>query len=304
MGRRWLQIEASLTEKADALIAQIKDAALTGNPISPAKYYQLERWTMLREQVRQQIEEYNIYAEKRIYDGQMFGLNWGIKGGVEQIRAEFANLGYMGSFNILKVGAIENMAGYLGNGAPLNSLLKEAFPTAWEGMSDALVKGIAQGLSPRETAKIMAEGMSQGLNRILNISITEQLRAYRQATVMQYRESGVVVGYRRLVSKNGACMACLMSDGEFFELASDFTDHPRGRCTTVAILAGVDPRQWQTGQEWFMEQTPDAQKSIMGADYYKAWKDGAFKLSDLKSVHHNEVWGDSPAVTTLGSLLK
>jgi SPP1 gp7 family putative phage head morphogenesis protein len=209
----------------------------------------------------------------------------------------------MGNFNILHVDAIETMVGYLGNGAPLNSLLVEAYPYAWQGMSDALVEGIAQGLSPRETARKMADGMSDGLDRILRIARTEQLRAYRQATVMQYRESGVVAGYRRLVAKAKACLACLMSDGELFRTADDLSDHPNGACTCIPILYGVEERDWLKGEQWFKSLESDRQKEIMGADYYRAWKSDKFKLKDLVTHSHSDIWGDAPQVKALKELV-
>ena len=229
LGQRWLEIEYALESKIDALILEIQGMVKDGKEPSKAMITRLQRYRELRNQTHDEILRYENYIERIISDGQRKLAIQGLDVGRETIMALYQDAGIMGSFNILNVGAIETMVGYLGSGAPLNSLLQEAFPFAWKGMTDKLVEGIALGLSPRETARKMYAGMSEGFNRLLTISRTEQLRAYRQATVMQYRESGVVKGFRRLVAKQGACMACLVSDGEFYEVAEDFSDHPNGR---------------------------------------------------------------------------
>ena len=123
------------------------------------------------------------------------------------------------------------------------------------------------------------------------------------ATVEGYRESNVVSGFRRLAAKDGrTCLACLMSDGETFDLASDLTDHPNGRCVAVPILVGREPPQWQTGREWFETLPPERQREMMGAERYDAWSRGAFDLSALRRTAHSDVWGDSPRVATLAEL--
>ena len=303
LGQRWLQIEYELQSRVDALILEIMNAQQDGKTINPNTITQLERYRALRDQAHDEIMRYENYIEGVISQGQKTFALSGLDVGRETIIALFQDVGIMGSFNILNVGAIETMVGYLGSGAPLNTLLVEAFPYAWQGMSDKLIQGIALGLSPRETARKMFDGLGQGFNRLLTISRTEQLRAYRQATVMQYRESGVVKGFRRLVAKQGACMACLMSDGEYFEVAEDFSDHPSGRCTCIAVLNGVPERDWLKGEDWFRSLDEDQQREIMGSQYYQAWQGGAFELSELRSTAHSDIWGDSPAVTPLKDLV-
>jgi hypothetical protein len=303
MGQRWLQVEYALEDKIDALIIEIQDMVKDGKEPSKAMITRLQRYQELRNQAHDEILRYENYIDGAIKTGQYNMAVEGLYVGKETIFALYQDAGMLGSFNILNANAIETMVGYLGNGAPLNSLLQEAFPYAWKGMTDKLVEGIALGLSPRETANKMYKGMSHGFNRLLTISRTEQLRAYRQATVMQYRESGVVKGFRRLVAKQGACMACLVSDGEYFEVAEDFSDHPNGRCSLICVLNGVPEREWLYGENWFRSLGADQQQSIMGGQYYQAWKGGAFKLSELRSTAHSDVWGDSPKVTPLKELL-
>ena len=98
-------------------------------------------------------------------------------------------------------------------------------------------------------------------------------------------------------------MACLASDGEEFAVGTPFSDHPAGRCATVPVIIGAREVNWQKGSTWFEQQDAATQKKMMGAKYYDAWKAGEFKLGDLRSTVHSDVWGDSPQVTPLNKLL-
>jgi hypothetical protein len=305
MGQNWLNIEYSLSDKVNLLLNEIRMTQESGQVVSKTQITQLARYKELREQVHEQIRSYNGYAEDLIKKGQYRDGLLGIKAGKDTIYTAYSGYGVISSaFNILPIDAIESMVGFLGDGSPLSTLLRESYPYAWQGMSDELVRGITLGLPIQETARNMADGLSEGLNRIMRIARTEQLRSFRTATVMQYRESGVVQGFKRLANKATACMACLMSDGEYFAVAEDFTDHPNGACTCVPILKGLPEREWQTGEDYFSGLSPDQQKERMGAQYYQAWKDGQFKLSDLRGTAHSDIWGDSPQVVSLGKLIE
>lgn len=129
---------------------------------------------------------------------------------------------------------------------------------------------------------------------MLNIARTEQLRVYRQTARQSYQASGVVDGYYRLAAHDSrTCPACLMDDGHFYELSEEMPEHPSGRCTQVPKVSGVKPPQWQQGPDWFVEQPPETQKSILGKGRYEAWQAGAFDLDQLIRVKANSAWGDS-----------
>jgi hypothetical protein len=148
----------------------------------------------------------------------------------------------------------------------------------------------------------MANGMGMGLERALLIARTESARAYRTGSLEQYRESGVVRGFKRLVKKATACLACLMLDGETFDLESELNDHPRGKCTAIPLVQGIGDPKYQTGEQWFKTLGAEQQRNMMGDARYEGWKAGQFGLSDLARSTSNDVWGNSPRVATLEEL--
>jgi hypothetical protein len=74
------------------------------------------------------------------------------------------------------------------------------------------------------------------------------------------------------------------------------------RCTMVPIVRGLPSPQWKQGQEWFEEQSPETQKSILGKGKYYAWQNGEFELGELVKIKPNPTWGDTLQTTTLAEL--
>lgn len=302
MAARWVEIERRLDADIAALAYEIQRRRDAGEIITQQIIWRAERYQVLKARLADEVRRYNSeQAIPIITTAQKQNAWMGVEAARDAITAGYngRNIPY---FPILSRDQVETMAGFLGNGSPLNTLLKNDYPDALNGLTNALVNGMARGLGAADVAREMADGMGMGLERAMLISRTEINRAYRMASVQQYRESRVVSGFRRLVKKATACMACLMLDGEPLELASELDDHPRGKCVAVPVIIGGPIAQWQTGPEWFNTLTADEQRSKMGAEKYELWKAGAIEPRDLAGVHHSPVWGDSPRVRTVKEL--
>lgn len=74
-------------------------------------------------------------------------------------------------------------------------------------------------------------------------------------------------------------------------------------CTLTPTVTGFAPVQWQKGPDWFMQQSPETQRKMLGNGRYNAWKDGRFDLDQLVQHRNNATWGDSLQVTPLRDLL-
>ncbi len=95
------------------------------------------------------------------------------------------------------------------------------------------------------------------------------------------------------------CMACLMADGQFYELSVPFEEHPAGRCSSAPAVRGAPPLVYETGEQWFMRQDAVTQRKMMGPGRYAAWQEGRFALPDLVTVRQDDRWGNSLQVTPL-----
>jgi SPP1 gp7 family putative phage head morphogenesis protein len=202
------------------------------------------------------------------------------------------------TFNRLPVAAVEHMVGLTGAGTPLNSILVQSWPLSAQGLTTALVDGVALGWGPRKTAKMMAEGMTGTLNRMLLISRTETLRVYNESSRQQYIASGITTGYTRIAAHDTrTCLSCILLEGTKYETDELMPTHPACRCALIPIVRGAPEPQWQRGEDWLRAQDSGAQEAIMGKGRYEAWRLGQIELADTVQVTQNVTWG--PGVRTV-----
>ncbi len=306
MARRWTHMELQLQGSFDALALEIENLRLKGETIPVSKLIRMQRYRSLIEQMSQQFSQYADYADETISRGQEELIGLGIQHATDAIRSYYATHNRIAAgFDILPTSAVENMIGLAGDGSPLRALLQESYPDAVEGLTTALIRATALGKNPNDTARDMRNGFGVGYNRSINIARTEQLRVYRTAAVQQYKASGVVKGYKRLSARDTrVCLACLMADdGTVYDLDVVFEEHPQGRCTTVPVVSGLPEVEWQNGQNWFMAQSQDDQRAMMGPGAFDAWQSGSFQLGDLVKRVENDTWGTSLQTTPLQELI-
>lgn len=299
MARRWQGVEQRLQAQIDALALEMAQVQRDGGTVSRGMLFNDVRYRELLGQLTNELEGYTDYAERTIEDRQRQLVRLGIRQAEQAITTQ----GVKAGFGRLPVDAVQNLVGLAGDGSPLRILLAQSWPLSADGLTQALINGVALGYNPRKTARLMAQGMARSRDRMEVIARTEQLKVYREANRQSYMRSGVVTGYRRLATKDRrVCAACLADDGALYDLDEEMPEHPQGRCTMVPIVEGVPAPTWQTGPEWFAEQPQETQVAILGKERYGAWKGGQFALDDLVTVKPNAIWGDSLQVTPLREL--
>lgn len=307
MGRRWLAVEerlwADMLRLAEAMAAE-KEA---GRAISQSKLFRFERYQTLLIQLEDELRRFNVTAERAIERTALANAIDGLDDGLALIDGAVRPFGERGvrlAFDRLGIEAAENVAALARAGKPLNVILARSYPAAVQAITDRLIDGIARGINPREVARRMRnDGLSQGLNHILLVARDQANRAYRTATLEQYKASGVVRGYRRLSAKQArTCAACLALDGIFYPLDEPFIEHPQGRCTAIPAVEGFEPVQTKSGAEWFHQQDEAIQREILGAGRFEAWQDGLFDFLDVAKVVPNDIWGPSAQVKSLAEL--
>ena len=303
MTNRWLEVERNLDADITALAYRMAELQAQGKPITEQLIWREARYKYLHEQMGHEIARYNGAAATTIASGQTENGLIGIQAANEAIGVSYASVSAIGPYwNRLNLGAIEAMIGFAGDGSPLSRLLRNDYPDAVDGLLKALINGMARGLGPAAVAREMSLGMGMGLNRALLIARTEMARAYRMGSTAQYRASGVVTGFYRLVKKATACLACLVLDGQEYALESDFAEHPRGKCQILPKILGVGRPRWQLGPTWFRALPADQQLARMGPERYALWQSGTVRLEDMAAMAHSPVWGASPRVPSLAEL--
>lgn len=299
--RRWLPIERQLQGKVQDLAAHFAALAEQGQTPSWSQAFQDDRFQSLLTQLQSLLDGYGRDAEQLIDESQRQRSETGWRHA--QILTQAAS-GVTVSLERLPVEAVENIVALARTGKPLATLLEARYPLAAQGMLDRLITGTALGWNPRKTARAMMEqGASQGLNHVLLVARDQQIRAYRTASLQAYRQSGLVIGYKRLAARQPrTCLACLALDGKFYRLDEEMPLHPQDRCTRIPVLEHPGETTWATGREWFAAQPEAVQRQMMGNQRYEAWRTGKFSFDDLVTIKKNELWGDSATPTPLQKL--
>lgn len=289
-GQAWKRLSKLLL----ALTEQIGDAASKNEPISPAWLYRQERYARLMNEIERQIKRFAATAEQSILREQRAAVRVALKNSADLVRATAPEIG--ASFISLNVSAVENIVGFLSNGAPLTRLLDELPGDAGRRTAEALTEAVTLGYNPRKTAAKIRHTLGMTLTRALTIARTETLRSYREATHANYRANEDVVGgwYWAATLGPRTCAACIAMHGTFHSLDERLAAHVNCRCTQIPAIKGRPSPIAQDGEQWFAAQ-PDAVKArILGTQVgFKAYQAGDLALTDLVGLQSSAVWGQA-----------
>lgn len=302
MARQWRQVEANLQDEVERFAERVSRDGLTPAQIR-SRQFQLDRFTSLLAQTRVELRRYVDVVEPQIMEQQRA---FGAKGAQSAIAAIGAVTGNVrASFDVLPKSAIENLVGLAGDGSPLRHVLERSFGAGANGMFDQLLRGVALGANPRVIARNMVRnGLSQTLSQVMVTARTEPLRVFRESSRQQYSASGVVDYFRRLATRDRrTCPACLFADGEVYELGDYLRSHPQCRCTTVPVVKGFKPVEWEKGKDWFIKQPPAVQRKMLGNGIYDLWNRKIIQLEDTVKVRQDPTWGDSLQPNSLKDIL-
>lgn len=303
--RRWRRVEDALSGQMDALVADMNALRAAGQPVSRNAVYRLERYRTLLTQLEAEQRRYADAAAGLITAEQQYAMQLGFDWGTDAVGLLARETGLTVAFNRLNRAVVEAMIGYAADGTPLAQLLAADYPATAAAITDALVEGVALGYNPRKVSRRMRNAMAGNAQRALVVARTETQRAHRAATVESYRQSDVIQEYIRYAAMDDrTCLACLLESGRRYPVTEQFSDHPAGRCTALAIIPGVASPGEQTGREWLEAQDADTQRKVMGDGHYEAWRAGEFRLEDAAQMHYDPVWGEAPRVVPLKELTR
>lgn len=282
-----------LLKNISSLTQQIEAARARGEIVNQFWLIRQDRYFALLAQTQIEMRKFAEFSEATITRQQELAVKAGLSNSIALMEATAEGAGLATAFNKLPVSAVENLVGNLGDGSPLRTLLNQIPSAGRQIVEQGLIQGVALGRNPRAIASEIRKGLGGNLNRALNISRTETLRAYRTATIQTYRaNSDVVTGwYWRSSRSRRSCVACIALDGTFWPVNQPMRPHARCRCSLIPAVRGVTVDK---GSTWFNRQDADTQKAIIGTDAgYKALKSGELKLQDFVGLSRNPLWGDA-----------
>lgn len=317
--RTYTRSYRELQTALDRLHDRVEQAVATGQRVSPAWLYQQERFIELQAAIGRELEravrvtgdvvEGEVAAAVNLAEAHAQGLVQTSLGQPPVAAPGMAHVVY-GSWTRLNVGATQVMLGFVqGPGSPVGTLLRSLAPHGQQEIGDALVDGIARGLNPRETRRVLSRMMGGQTSRALTIARTETMRAYREATRSSYLNN------KRLVLKwewqsaldRRTCAACWSMHGETFNTEAKLDGHPNCRCVMVPVTPtwnelgdklGFDAtgipetrRALTTGAELFGKLDADVQRAILGPAKHALYASGQVQLRDVVKRTRSKRWG-------------
>jgi len=314
MAKRWNAVERGLDAQIAALTQEIDALRAIDKLPTANQLYRMERYKTLLAQTQREVGQYERFAQGEIERGQREYFALGNDAAQAMLR-DLTPAGVNINFNRLPVDAVNNMIGYCKDGAPLFSVLKERalYPDAIDGLTTQLVNAMALGFNPRKTARLMKDGLAQGLTKALVIARTEQLRAFREASFQNYNKNSDIVKGWVWHSALGTrtCAACYAMHGTIHPLDERLEDHPSGRCAMIPISKGWKELGYDvpdtnptipSGEEEFAKLDEQQQLGVLGKGRYELYKSGKLDFGKLATFTDDKVWGRTLRVVSLKEL--
>jgi hypothetical protein len=247
---RWLAVERNLRAEIEALAMEL---ALHPDRATRVQLLRMARYRALRAQVDDELRRYSAYMESRIVDGQRAMAAAALEHSAAMIDTAAAEAQVAVPFVKLPRAAIEEMIGVAGDGSPLRAVLDSASRGAGDALGDVLVRGVALGKSPLVVAQeAIRLGLGKSFTRMQAIARSEQLRAYRSATLASYQDSRIIDSYTRISARDGrVCSACLFADGRTYPIGYGFDAHVNcivGGTVVSSPTILATSKRWYTGE--------------------------------------------------------
>lgn len=299
----------TLDPALDRLYQQMADKLAEGDKIPAHWIYEAGRLESIKKLIQHQIDHFGQLSHAQVLAAQHYAVQLGQQSAMEMLHATVPP-GFSYNFGIPSTRAIQELVGVTQAGSPLADLFDGFGREAAQKAGEALITGVTLGRNPREVARDVQQALGTSRNRALTISRTEMLRSYRQSSLETMRANSDVCKQWRWVADKSirTCSMCLAMDGTLHDLEEDLDSHPNCRCVASPIAAswedilsplGIDTSNipetgqydYQSGADWFDQQSVATQKQILGNAKYAAYQAGDIALSDLVYHGHDDDWG-------------
>ena len=297
LARAYVSLYERMRDKLDSLLLEM------GKLEEPTRgqVMRLSQYKSLVSALEDEMTRFGIYTETEINMNMKASIAESVKRMEAYLKAAGVNAPHS-----LPANTIYNILGYLSEDSELTKKLRGYAGESTQYVADKLLEGVAFGYNPAKTAKSFQKAMGVPLSTAMRYATTAQMYASREANRAMYiANSDVVTGWMwwSTLSPN-TCMACLAMHGKVFPNETPMESHYSCHCTSIPQVKWFsDDDVEETGAEWFSKLPAEQQKAMMGAETWKAWKDGLFSFDDLATRRHDDVWGDMLARTPLWEML-
>lgn len=287
MAAAYAEAQERILAAVNDLLARARSAREAGEQTGPGWLLARGRLEQILEQVRAELARWERTAAGEVAEVQRAAAVQGI-----QDSAAMAGPVVRGSFQTLPREALEDLAGFLGDGTPVAAALQARGVRTAAQIRSLLIGAVAVGENPRRAASRIRRAAGMELVDALRIARTETMRAWRESSRRTYEANADVIRRWQWVAARSArtCAACLAMDGREFPLSEPMGTHPNCRCVMVPV-AGAGPPPRASAEEWLRGQPEAVQVRVLGRAKRDAWLSSVFTLSDLVGFRQDPVWG-------------
>ncbi len=237
----YAQVLAQIQPHLDKLYLLIAERKANGEEATPALLYEQRRLETLKLFITHAISHFGALSHMTVSQLQHEAVTLGQEAAQALMQATVPK-GVSFSFGVPDPSAIASILGATQAGSPLADLFNGFGQEAAKLTSEALIRGLTLGNNPRQIARDVQQALGVSRNRALVISRDQSNRAYRSASLENYRANEASLsGYRRQADLSArTCAACLALDGKEYVLDEDPELHTCDRCVMVPIT-----RSWE-----------------------------------------------------------
>ena len=307
-GASWQRVEQRVT----ALWQEVTALREAGEMVAPDRLVLLDRYLRLQDEITAELRRFGQYADQSVAATQLQAVNMAQQHAPRLISAvasdaEIAGLEQFIDFAHAPRGAVEALVGFARGNTPLGRLL-DGLPGQVNGsVRDTLIAGLALGQNPRDTADQVRRAFGTGLARALTISRTETLRAYREATRLEYQANDdILEGWEwSAACDRRTCVTCWALHGRVYKLSRQMPAHPNCRCSMIPMLKKAYRGNYEPtpGAVLFERADPVIQRAVLGPQAFAEYQAGRVGIEDFVTWRRSREWGVTVQRASLGTAL-
>lgn len=308
--RRLIQAYQPARERLVQSIDELVKALQAKGELTAGEIARFDRAIALSEQVEAEIGRLSLTAHQQIIatQEQMVAMASDQARALALVQVPSSQIASIAAlWNKVPTTAVEQLVGRLSDGSPLDSLLRKLPTETSSAITETLQDGIARGLNPRAMAAALEQTTDLSSVRLLAITRTETLGAYRGATLATYAENAdILSGWVWVCALDNSCVTCVSLHGQEFPIDQTFFEaHVNCRCSPAGLVKGVaSPIDANAGQDFFSKLEPEQQDAAIGSKAGgEAYRAGKVTTGDFVTLKQDDKWGNSYQVDSLKSAL-
>lgn len=295
-----------LQDQRDLLIGRLQELSQNDDALTVRRVRGLSQFSDLADSIQREMDSFAAIAQNEAATLAENAVQMGLFS-AEDMAAASAGQGralVMGMWNRPDPAALQRLVGYVDSEA-MRSKWATFGTNAGQQFADTVLAGIAQGMNPNVTARLISNWMNVPLAWAASSVRTVQLYSYREAAHQTYRaNSDILDGWVWSSSLDTrTCIACLKNHGEIFPLSETLNGHHQCRCAPIPVVVGTTwASETQSGIDWLSDQPASVQREILGKGRFELYQSGQFNWDVASKHYHNDVYGDMQRAATLAEM--